>query len=117
MTKTNGGFDKVIECCGNAPAVTEALMAVKPGGTVVLVGVSVAPVNIPMVVGVMKEVNIKGAIAYTIEEFETVIKMISEKRINVTKYIDDLVSLDRAQESFERLTNGKDAAVKIIFKP
>ena len=117
LTKTNGGFDVVIECCGNAPAVTESLMAVKPGGTVVLVGVSMVPVNIPLVMGVMKEVNLKGAIAYTVAEFDTVIKMIAEERINVTKYIDDLVPLERAQESFERLTNGKDSAVKIVFKP
>lgn len=117
ITRTNGGFDTVIECCGSAPAVTEALMAVKPGGTVVLVGVSATPINIPLVMGVMKEVNMKGAIAYTVEEFETVIKMIAEKKINVTKYIDDLVPLEKAQESFERLTNGKDSAVKIVFKP
>lgn len=117
MTKTNGGFDTVIECCGNASAVSEALMAVKPGGTVVLVGVSATPISIPMVVGVMKEVNIKGAIAYTIEEFESCIKMIADKRINVTKYIDDTISLDKAQGAFERLTNGRDSAVKIIFKP
>lgn len=117
MTKTNGGFDTVIECCGNASAVTEALMAVKPGGTVVLVGVSATPISIPMVAGVMKEVNIKGAIAYTIEEFDSCIKMIADKRINVTKYIDDTISLDKAQGAFERLTNGKDSAVKIIFKP
>lgn len=117
ITKTNGGFDTVIECCGNASAVSEALMAVKPGGTVVLVGVSATPISIPMVVGVMKEVNIKGAIAYTIEEFESCIKMIADKRINVTKYIDDTISLDKAQGAFERLTNGRDSAVKIIFKP
>lgn len=117
LTKTNGGFDTVIECCGNAPAVTEALMAVKPGGTVVLVGVSATPINIPLVMGVMKEVNLKGAIAYTEEEFDACLKLIADKRINVTKYIDDSVPLNKAQESFERLTSGKDSAVKIIFKP
>lgn len=116
-TKTNGGFDKVIECCGNAPAVSEALMAVKPGGTLVLVGVASGPVNVPLVVGVMKEVTIKGSIAYTPEEFDNCITLIRDKKINVTKYIDDLVPLDKAQESFEKLTSGKDSAVKIIFKP
>ena len=34
-----------------------------------------------------------------------------------TKDIDDLVSLEDVQESFERLTSGKDAAVKIVIKP
>lgn len=117
ITKTNGGFDKVIECCGNSPAVSESLMTVKPGGTIVLVGVSHAPITIPMVVAVMREVTVKGAIAYTPHEFDTCLKLISEKKINVTKYIDDLVSLEKTQQSFERLTSGKDAAVKIVIKP
>ena len=36
---------------------------------------------------------------------------------DVAKYIDARVGLEKAQESFERLTNGKDEAIKIIFKP
>lgn len=117
ITKTNGGFDVVIECCGNAPAVTEALMTVKPGGVVVLVGVATNAIAIPTVIGVMREVKMLGAIAYTAMEFDTCLKLIAEKKLNVTKYIDDLVPLERVQESFERLTNGKDSAIKIIVKP
>lgn len=117
MTKTNGGFDVVIECCGNSPAVSEAFMTVKAGGMVVLVGVSLGPVTVPTVAAVMREVTVQGAIAYTPHEFDTCLKLIAEKRINVTKYIDDLIPLEGTQEAFERLTSGKDAAVKIIIKP
>ena len=117
MEVSLGGFDKVIECCGNSAAVSEAIMAVKPGGTVVLVGVSSAPVTVPLVVSVLREVKLQGAIAYTETEFEDVIRLISEKIIDVEKYIDARVGLDMAQESFERLTNGNDDAIKIIFKP
>ncbi len=117
ITKTNGGFDHVIECCGNSAAVSEALMTVKPGGTVVLVGVSMNAVTIPTVAGVMKEITMQGAIAYTVQEFDTCLKLIADKKINVTKYIDDLVPLESVQESFERLTSGKDSAIKIIIKP
>lgn len=117
ITKTNGGFDKVIECCGNDAAVSEALMCVKPGGTIVLVGVSATPITIPMVMGVMRENVIKGAIAYTPEEFDICLDLIANKKINVLKYIDDFIGLEQAQEAFERLTNGKDSAVKIVFKP
>lgn len=117
ITKTNGGFDVVIECCGNSPAVSEALMAIKPGGTVVLVGVSMEAISIPSIVGVMREVTMQGAIAYTPHEFDTCLKLIADKKINVTKYIDDLVPLEAVQDSFERLTSGKDAAVKIVIKP
>lgn len=117
MEVSQGGFDKVIECCGNSAAVSESIMAVKPGGTVVLVGVSTEPVTVPLVVAVMREVKVQGAIAYTETEFEDVIRLISEKIIDVEKYIDARVGLDKAQESFERLTSGNDDAIKIIFKP
>lgn len=117
ITKTNGGFDKVIECCGVSQAVGEALMCVKPGGTVILAGVSIDNVNIPSAICVMKEVNMQGSIAYTPNEFDICLDLIASKKINVTKYIDDYIKLEQAQEAFERLTSGKDSAVKIIFKP
>lgn len=117
MKVSNGGFDKVIECCGNEAAISESIVAVKPGGTIVLVGVSTVPVNVPLVMSVMKEVNMIGAIAYTESEFEECIKLIDKKVINVEKYIDAKVTLDKAQKSFKRLTSGSDNAIKIIFKP
>lgn len=117
FAKTEGGFDKVIECCGNGPAVTEGILCTKPGGTIVLAGVSLAPISIPTALTVTREIKMQGAIAYTEDEFDKVIELISDKVINVEKYIDDKVTLDKAQESFERLTSGKDSAIKIIFKP
>ena len=117
MEVSLGGFDEVIECCGNSAAVSESIMAVKPGGTIVLVGVSTVPVTVPLVMSVMREVKMLGAIAYTVKEFEDCLRLISEKVIDVSKYIDARVSLDKAQESFERLTSGNDDAIKIVFKP
>ena len=116
VTKT-GGFDKVIECCGVSAAVSEALMCVKPGGTIILVGVSIDAVSIPSALAVMREIKMQGAIAYRPKEFDECLQLIASKKINVIKYIDDYIKLDEAQEAFERLTNGKDSAVKIIFKP
>ena len=117
LVQKNGGFDVVIECCGSSAAVSEAIMAVKPGGTIVLVGVSMEPISIPSVMSVMGEVKMQGAIAYTEKEFDTCIDLISQKIINVVKYIDDKVPLSEAQHSFERLTSGTDDAIKIILKP
>lgn len=117
IEKTYGGFDVVIECCGNSAAVSEAIATVRPGGTIVLVGVSMNPVTIPTIAAVMGEVSITGAIAYTEKEFETTIELIANKTIDVNKYIDDKVSLEEVNASFERLTSGKDDAVKIIINP
>lgn len=117
LKKTNGGYDKVIECCGNQYAVSEAIMSVKPGGTIVLVGVSMTPISVPMVASVMREVTMKGAIAYTEAEFETCIELIEKKIINVHKYIDKRVNLENVQEAYLDLISGKTDNIKIIVKP
>lgn len=117
MAKTVGGFDVVLECSGNSAAVSEAIMAVRPGGTIVMVGVSLTPVTVPLVMSVMGEVTMQGAIAYTVKEFEDCIDLIANKKIDVLKYIDDRVGLDGVEHAFLRLTNGNDPAVKIIIHP
>lgn len=115
--KTNGGFDVVLDCCGNSPAVSSALMAVRPGGRVILVGVSLGTVTIPTVVAVMRELTIQGSIAYTKEEFQTCIDLMAGKKIEVLKFVDDIVGLDGIQKAYERLTSGDDDAVKILVDP
>lgn len=117
LEKTEGGFDVVIECVGNAPAVNSALTLVKPGGTVVLVGVSTKDISTYTVMAVMKELKVFGAIGYTKEEFKTCIDLIASKQVEATKFIDDIVSLDQVQASYERLTSGTDSAVKILVDP
>ena len=117
MKKTKGGFDVVIECVGNERAVNSALSLVKPGGTVILVGVSSTPISIYSVLAVMKELTIKGSIAYTKEEFESCIHLIADKKVDVTKLIDDIVGLEDVQNSYEKLTSGMDDAIKILVDP
>ena len=117
MTDTNGGFDIVIECCGNSSAVTSSLVTVRPGGVVVLVGVATGPINIPTVVAVMNELTVKGAIAYTKEEFITCLDLINNKQIDVMPFVSDIVGYDDVESSYLRLTSGNDKAIKIIVDP
>ena len=117
MAKTNGGFDVVIECVGNGTAVNSALSLVKPGGIVVLVGVATDAVPTYTVMAVMKELVVQGAIAYTYNEFKSCIDLIARKQVDVLKFVDDIVPLERVQEAYERLTSGTDAAVKILVDP
>ena len=117
LKKTKGGFDKVIECCGNQYAVSEAIMSVKPGGTVVLVGVATGPISVPIVAAVMKEAELQGAIAYTEQEFETCIDLIAKKKIDVEKYNDQKIPLEKLQDAFVDLTSGTTTNIKIVVKP
>ena len=117
MANTNGGFDVVIECVGTGAAVNRAISMVKPGGIVVFVGVATDAEPTYTVMAVMKELFVQGAIAYTYNEFKSCIDLISRKQVDVLKFVDDIVPLERVQEAYERLTSGTDAAVKILVDP
>ncbi len=112
-----GGYDIVIECCGNSAAVTTAISSARPGGTVVLVGVSLGPVTIPAVTAVMHELKVLGAIAYTKEEFQTCIDLMAANQIDVLKFVGEIVGLDQVQASYEKLTSGESDVVKILVDP
>ena len=116
-TKDGLGFDIVADCVGNTPALSSAITYTRPNGNLIMVGISLGSVNIPMVNAVLKEINIKGSIAYTKEEFDMVIKLLDAKKISLEKFIDDTVTLDELQFAFERLTSGQDSAVKILVDP
>ena len=117
FTKVPNGFDIVIDCSGNTKAVESELMTVKSGGTIILVGVSQKPIEFASVIAVMKELTIKGSIAYTKEEFKNCISLIANKKIDVMKFVDDIMPLTETQKAYERLTNGTDEAVKILIDP
>ena len=66
---------------------------------------------------VMKELVLQGAIAYTYNEFKSCIDLIANKKIDVMKFVDDIVPLEQVQKAYERLTCGTDSAVKILVDP
>lgn len=116
-TNATEGYDIVIDCSGNSAAVTSAIMASRPGGLVVLVGVSQTPITIPTIAAVMQEVTMQGAIAYTKEEFVTCIEEIAHKQIDVMKFMTKIVSLDEVQDAFLDLTSGNTDNIKILIDP
>lgn len=117
LKETNGGFDIVLECVGISATVNNSINMVKQGGKVILVGVSLEPIPTYTVLAVMKELILQGAIGYTYDEFKTCIDLIASNKIDVKKFISDIVSLEEVQLSYERLTSGTDEAIKILVDP
>ncbi len=111
---TNGGYDIVIDCGGNSAAVSSAIMTTRPGGMIVMVGVSLNPITIPSVVAVLHEVTMQGSIAYTKEEFQICIDLMRDKKIDVNKFLSKIISLDEVQSAFEELTSGNSDSIKIM---
>ena len=115
--KVGLGFDKVIECCGNSAAVTSSITAVKPGGHIILVGVSMQPITIPSVLAVTHEVTMSGAIAYTKDEFKTCLDLMANKQIDVLKFLSKVVPLEETHNAYTELISGTSDSIKIIVDP
>ena len=81
------------QCIGMAPQ----------RGKIVPVGVCEQPDHIMPFFGLVKELQIQFAIAYTRNDFETCVAMLAERRIDVSPMITDIVSLDEFPEAFEAL--------------
>ena len=110
--KVPAGFDVSIECSGNNAAANLALWSLKKGGDLVVLAVGNGfDYNYGMV---FAEYHIHGSVMFTVEEFDEVIKLMEEGKIDVEKY-GELVAMEDAQEIFEGLDNGSRPAVKYIY--
>lgn len=98
-----GPPDVIFECVG-APGLLQQCIEIAPyGSKIIPVGVCEKPDAIMPFFGLIKELNIQFAMAYTLDDFETCVAMLAEKRIDVSPMITDIISLDELPEAFEAL--------------
>jgi 2-desacetyl-2-hydroxyethyl bacteriochlorophyllide A dehydrogenase len=98
-----GDPDMIFECVG-APGLMQQCIEVMPRrGKIVMVGVCEQPDTILPFLALVKELQMQFAIAYTRDDFETVIAMLAQGRIDPSAMVTDIVSLDEMPEAFEAL--------------
>lgn len=95
--------DIIFECVG-APGLLQQCIEMAPyGGKIIPVGVCEQPDTFMPLLGLIKELNVQFAIAYTRDDFETAIAMLASGRIEVSSMITDVVPLDELPLAFEEL--------------
>jgi len=98
-----GPPDVIFECVG-APGLLQQCIEIAPyGSKIVPVGVCEQPDAIMPFFGLVKELNIQFAIAYTLDDFETSVAMLANQRIDVAPMITDIISLEELPQAFEAL--------------
>ncbi len=115
LTETNGGFSKVIECAGPAPAVKSAIGGAGQGAIVVLAGISFANVPVSTMRIAMRELTLKGSYGYTQAEFDQCIDYIARKVLTANRFIDETIEMDDVPDAFERLADPNGDSVKILL--
>lgn len=117
MALTDGaGFDAVLESAGNEDALATAIRAVRPGGTLVSLAVWPGPANLSMPHVVFREVTVTGSQGY-VDEFDQVLRMMGEGRLDPTPLVAATVPLARAvPDGFERLLSPDPGSGKILVQ-
>lgn len=115
---SRGGFDIAFEAVGVENSLATCIEAVKPGGTVVMIGNSI-PQTIPVNINraVLQEVRLLGSVSCTREEFSETIDLIANGTINPEQYVTDIIALDDLQKTFERLIAPEDPILKAVVRP
>jgi len=105
-----GTFDIVFECTGAAPAIRDALEMLRPGGTMVLVGVA-GEISLALNVIVSKEIKMVGTHRFH-PEFAEAVRLIDNEEIDVSPIVSHSFDADQAVKAFD-LAGDRTQAIKV----
>lgn len=109
-TSDKGFFDVQFECSGNERALAGALAAIRPGGTIVQVGLG-GDMKLPVNLIVAKELQLRGTFRFD-REFALAVELMGRGQIDVRPLLSATVPFRDAREAFE-LAQDRSRVVKV----
>jgi L-iditol 2-dehydrogenase len=111
------GLDLVYECCGEQSALDQAVALLKPGGTLVVVGIPLEP-RASFESGKLrrKEIRIQSVRRQN-KCLEKAVAMIHTGRIPVDFLATHFFTLDEAREAYETAAERRDGIIKAVVRP
>lgn len=103
-------FDVVFECSGSAKALAAALDVVRPGGTLIAVGLG-GDIPLPLNLVVAKEVILKGSFRFD-AEFGWAVQLISSGAVDLSPLISATLPAEEADAAF-RLASDRSQSMKV----
>ncbi len=114
---TNGrGADVAIECVGATSPIKTAILSVKKGGTVTLVGNITSSVEIPLQSVVTRQIRLQGSCASN-GEYPECIDLMASGAIQVEPIISARAPLEEGAQWFQRLYSQESDLMKVVLQP
>ncbi|HCU30501.1 MAG TPA: galactitol-1-phosphate 5-dehydrogenase, partial [Sphaerochaeta sp.] len=109
-------FQLVYEAVGASSPINMAISLVRKGGTVVLVGNVTPTIDLPLQSVVTRQIRLQGSCAIN-GEYPTVLKMMADKKLDVTDLISKVAPLKEGKVWFDKLYNREDNLLKVVLVP
>lgn len=111
------GADVAFECTSVQPAMDTLVSALRPLGVLVVVSIWGTRGSFDMQQIVLKELDVRGTIAYVNSHPDT-IKLVEEGKVDLAPFITGKIGLDGLiDEGFDTLIHRNETAVKILVSP
>jgi (R,R)-butanediol dehydrogenase/meso-butanediol dehydrogenase/diacetyl reductase len=111
------GADVAFECTSVQQAFDTLIDALRPTGVLVVVSIWGKPASLNMGKLVLKEIDLRGTIAYVNSHPET-IRLVQQGKIDLAPFITGVIGLDNLiTDGFDTLIHHNETAVKILVNP
>jgi (R,R)-butanediol dehydrogenase/meso-butanediol dehydrogenase/diacetyl reductase len=115
---TGEGVHVAFDATGLQSTLDQAIACTRAGGTIFNVAIHEKPLLLNLNDLATKEKKLAAGICYTIKDFEAVVALLGEKKIDAEKMITSVVPLSKVVDGgFGELINNKAAHVKILIQP
>ncbi|MFS0575181.1 alcohol dehydrogenase catalytic domain-containing protein [Sporosarcina sp. 179-K 3D1 HS] len=108
-------FDIVIEAAGTEEAVIQSINILKPGGSMVALGIT-AEVTIPYIQVVRNDLTIYGSIIYKFpQDYEKTINYLQDPKVNVDPIVSKIVPIQLYESAFTDALSGDFGKILLDF--
>ncbi|MCK0197244.1 NAD(P)-dependent alcohol dehydrogenase [Ancylobacter sp. 6x-1] len=114
--ETDGwGADVIFEASGSPRAYDGIFNLLRPGGTLVLVGLPVEPVNFDVPASIIKEARIETVFRYA-NNFDRAVNLIASGKVDLKPLISETFDFAQSIEAFDRAAKGLPTDVKLQIR-
>jgi len=111
------GADAVIEAVGVPQLVQQAVELVRPAGRIAVIGVVLAPVELPWPLLFNKNVTLRTGLVSPQVYIPKLLPLIREGRLDPAEIISHRLPLSDARRGYEIFANHAEGALKVVLKP
>ncbi len=107
--------DLILECIGAQETISLAVANARKGSTIVVVGVFGKKPEVDIGLVQDRELSVVGTLMYQRRDYETAIRLIDEKRVDLERLITDRFRFEDYLAAYQYIDGAKDRAMKVMI--